>query len=83
LRKCTFSTFGARVEIVFKGLYIVSSKSCCPRPLPGLWNLLTPLKSLQQINFGLCSKESKAFHHLEQFLLAKVEKVHLRKGGEG
>jgi hypothetical protein len=51
LRKCTFSTFGARVEIVFKGPYIVSSKSCCPRPLPGLWNLLTPPKSLQQTNF--------------------------------
>jgi hypothetical protein len=29
----------------------LSSKSCCPRPLPGLWNLLTPPKSLQQTNF--------------------------------
>ena len=29
----------------------LSSKSYCPRPLPGLWNLLTPPKSLQQTRF--------------------------------
>jgi hypothetical protein len=78
LRKYTFSTLWGPCEGSFQGSLL--SESRCPHPSLGLWDLLTPPKSLTD-HFLACALRQPGPPTTQKQFLTKMEKVHLGGGG--